>query len=145
MARYFTIDEAERLIPELDRILDEVIQVKRRHEEAELDLSRFTNRIQMMGGSIVHPGDILQIRTRRDGAARELAARIEELQAYGCTLKDVNLGLVDFPTLYRDEEVFLCWRKGESQIDHWHGIREGYRGRKPIDEDFRANHRGGVQ
>ena len=133
------------MLPEIDRLLDEVIEVRRRHTDADNELSRFTNRIQMMGGSIVHPADILQLRTRRDTAARELNERVDALQAYGCTLKDMDLGLVDFPTLYHGEEVCLCWRKGETAIEFWHGPREGYRGRKPIDEEFRANHRGGVQ
>lgn len=145
MARYFSLDEANRLLPEIGRLLDEVIEAKRRQDEADGELGKVTTRIQMMGGSVVHPSEILQLRTRRDGAVRELKERTESLQAYGCTLKDIDLGLVDFPTLYHGEEVCLCWRKGESAIEFWHGPHEGYRGRKPIDEEFRANHRGGVQ
>jgi len=49
---------------------------------------------------------------------------------------------VDFPTLLRGDEVYLCWRLGEPCIGFWHGVDEGFRGRKPVDRDFLDNHRG---
>ena len=57
-------------------------------------------------------------------------------------MKDLDVGLVDFPTLFRGEEVYLCWRMDEDDIDHWHGVNEGFAGRKPIDKHFVDNHRG---
>jgi hypothetical protein len=55
-------------------------------------------------------------------------------------VKDLDTGLLDFPTLYQGREVYLCWRLGESQINYWHGVDEGFAGRKAIDDDFLANH-----
>lgn len=60
----------------------------------------------------------------------------------GCEIKDLNSGVLDFRTLYKGEEVYLCWELGESGISHWHGLQEGFAGRKPVDEEFRRNHRG---
>jgi hypothetical protein len=60
----------------------------------------------------------------------------------GVLIKDLEVGLVDFPTLFRGEEVYLCWRMDEADIDHWHGIHEGFAGRRPIDRHFLDNHRG---
>jgi hypothetical protein len=57
-------------------------------------------------------------------------------------VKDLDTGLVDFPTMYRGVEVCLCWKLGEGAIGYWHGVDEGFRGRKPIDQDFRDQHRG---
>ena len=57
-------------------------------------------------------------------------------------VKDLDVGLIDFPTLYRGEEVYLCWKLGETGIQYWHGIDEGFRGRKKIDRDFLDNHKG---
>jgi hypothetical protein len=57
-------------------------------------------------------------------------------------VKDLELGLLDFPTLYRGKEVCLCWRLGEPEIAFWHEVDEGYKGRKPIDQAFLENHRG---
>ncbi len=55
-------------------------------------------------------------------------------------MKDLDIGLVDFPTLFQGEEVYLCWKLGEAGIRFWHGIDEGFRGRKPIDAEFLEHH-----
>ena len=64
------------------------------------------------------------------------------MQAIGCVVKDLDIGLIDFPTEFRGEEVYLCWKLGEPRIEFWHGVEEGFRGRKAIDQDFRDHHRG---
>lgn len=61
-----------------------------------------------------------------------LADLNEELEKIGCEIKDYHLGLVDFPSLFNGKEIFLCWKLGEEQIDHWHAVDEGYTGRRPI-------------
>ncbi len=85
---------------------------------------------------------IADLRARKDAAARKLkvdsSRRIKEI---GCQLKDIDTGLIDFPTLYRDKEVYLCWKLGESGIGFWHHVEDGFRGRRPIDSEFLANHR----
>jgi hypothetical protein len=67
---------------------------------------------------------------------------MERIEEMGVVVKDLDVGLVDFPTLFRGEEVYLCWRMDEDDIDHWHGVNEGFAGRKPIDQHFVENHRG---
>ncbi len=67
---------------------------------------------------------------------------IERFQDAGCLVKDLEKGLVDFPTLFRGEEVYLCWKLGEESIQFWHGTHEGFAGRKPIDQAFLENHEG---
>ena len=57
---------------------------------------------------------------------------LEEIQKLGGEPKDLGLGLVDFPHLRRGEEVNLCWKYGEREVRHWHGLDEGYTGRKPL-------------
>jgi len=84
----------------------------------------------------------LEARNRRDSAAGRLRAAIEQVQEIGCLIKDIDIGLVDFPTSLRGVEVYLCWKLGESGISFWHGVDEGFRGRKPIDKDFLDNHQG---
>jgi len=59
---------------------------------------------------------------------------IEQVQEFGCVIKDLDMGLIDFPTLLRGVEVYLCWKLGEPTIAHWHGTSEGFASRKPIDE-----------
>ena len=145
MPRYFTLDEAQRLIPEVSGLLDKITENKMRYDEAEEALKKLNNRIMMMGGSLIHPGDILEWRSQKEGAALAMKKAAEDLQSVGCLLKDLDMGLLDFPTLYRGEEVYLCWKRGEHAIEFWHGVTEVFRGRKPIDSEFIANHRGGVQ
>jgi len=66
---------------------------------------------------------------------------VAQLQDLGCLVKDLDTGLVDFPALFRGQEVYLCWKLGEPSIEFWHGVDEGFRGRKAIDSDFRDHSR----
>jgi hypothetical protein len=84
----------------------------------------------------------LELKSERGAAATALKSSIETIHEVGCVVKDLDIGLVDFPTLFRGEEVYLCWKMGESSIQFWHGVDEGFAGRKPIDQDFLDNHRG---
>ena len=65
-----------------------------------------------------------------------LKQAIEKVHEFGCVVKDLDIGLIDFPTLFQGEEVYLCWKLGEAGIRFWHGVNEGFRGRKPIDAGF---------
>jgi hypothetical protein len=85
---------------------------------------------------------LLMTKARREASAAQFKAAIERIQELGCQVKDLDTGLVDFPTLFRGVEVLLCWRLGERGIHFWHGVDEGFRGRKRIDRDFLENHRG---
>jgi hypothetical protein len=63
----------------------------------------------------------------------EAATMVNELEELGVVVKDLDLGLLDFPALREGEEVELCWRVGEDSVEYWHRIGEGFAGRKPID------------
>jgi hypothetical protein len=142
MPRYFTRDEAERLLPKIERLLGEALSLKAEFQESDDALRTTTRDIMMRGGMMMDRDRILKIRERRELSATRLNAVLEAVQEEGCQVKDLDIGLLDFPTLYRGEEVLLCWRLGESRIDFWHGLQEGFRGRKPIDDDFLREHRG---
>ena len=96
----------------------------------------------MMGGVSVDRDRALESRDRRDAAAGQLRAAIDEVQEVGCVVKDLDIGLIDFPTTYRGVEVYLCWKLGETAIEYWHSVDEGFRGRKAIDQDFLDHHEG---
>lgn len=84
----------------------------------------------------------LAINAEDDPEVKRLAHNIEgylkELEEIGCYYKDWNfqLGLVDFPSIINGEEVYLCWRTDEENINYYHGINEGYVSRKPIPEEY---------
>ena len=142
MAKRFTLAEAQRLIPEVDRLLRDALDAKSEYQEAEQAIHEFSERVMMMGGVVVDRDRALAARSRRDEAASRLRERIEAVLETGCLVKDLDIGLVDFPTLFRGVEVYLCWKLGESGIAFWHGVDEGFRGRKAIDQDFLDHHHG---
>ncbi len=142
MPRYFTLQQAEKLLPEVEFTIRQAISHKADHEQAEEEWQSFASRVTMQGGMRVDHSQLMDQKRRRESSARGLKDSIEKIQEYGCVVKDLDIGLIDFPTLYRGEEVYLCWKLGESGIRFWHGVQEGFRGRKAIDPAFLAEHRG---
>ena len=142
MPKRFTLVEAQSLIPQLDRLLRDAVQAKSEYQAAEQVIQEFTERVMMMGGIAVNRDKAVESRSRRDAAAAQLRASIEQVQELGCVIKDLDIGLIDFPTLFRGVEVYLCWKLGESGIEFWHPVDEGFSGRKPIDQDFLDHHQG---
>jgi len=142
MARYFTLLEAERLLPTVERSIRDAIALKNEYQESEENIQRATQRIVSSGGSMVNRDQFRAERARSEAAGDALKKAIEDIHEIGCQVKDLDIGLLDFPTLYRGREVLLCWKLGESGIGYWHGLEEGFRGRKPLDDDFLQNHRG---
>ncbi len=142
MPKHFTLEEAQRLLPQLERSLQEAVSVKNHLDEAEAELRGASERIIMLGGALVNQERLLSQRGRRDALAARLKESIDAIEQSGCLVKDLDLGLVDFPTFFKSEEVYLCWRLGEPRILYWHGVREGFRERKAVDQEFLDNHRG---
>lgn len=142
MARYFRLEQAEGLLPEIERSLRELTSLKRRFEEAERDSRATSERVAMLGGAFPDRDTVVAQRARRETLAARLRESIQAVQQRGWLVKDLDAGLVDFPTLFHGQEVYLCWKLGEPAIRFWHGIEEGFRGRKPIDQEFLDNHRG---
>lgn len=139
---YFTLQQAEALLPEVDRAIREAIELKRVYEDSDETIQSEGRRILLSGGAMVDMNRMRAEGARRDSCAHKLKEAIENIEAFGCEIKDLDIGLIDFRTLYHGQEVYLCWKLGEASIEWWHGITEGFRGRKRIDEEFLRNHRG---
>jgi hypothetical protein len=144
MATYFRIEQAEALLKDVEPAIRTAIELKHFYQEAEAVLRQESERILLSGGAAVDRPRLEAERSRRDTCARKLKDAIEVIQSYGCEVKDLDIGLIDFRCIYKDREVYLCWKLGEPRIEYWHGIEEGFRGRKKIDEDFLRNHRGSM-
>jgi hypothetical protein len=141
MAKRFTLPEAQSLIPRVNRLLNEALLLKPDLDRANAEFNKMKERIHMNGGTLVDRPPFVQVKERRERASQGLRKSIQELIALGVQIKDLDAGLVDFPTTFRGREVYLCWKLGETAIEFWHG-EEGYRGRKPIDQDFLDHHEG---
>jgi hypothetical protein len=98
--------------------------------------------VSQSGGALVHLDQVAQAQARRTALTARLKEAIENIQECGCVIKDLQAGLVDFPTLFEGREVLLCWKVGEKGIHYWHETADGFRGRKPIDRHFLENHHG---
>lgn len=126
----------------MERLLRDLIRFKDAYTDIDSQLSALMQRVSLAGGMIPPREEIAHLRQEKDATARTLKSTFERFQETGCQLKDLDTGLVDFPTLYRDREVYLCWKVGEEGIGFWHHVEDGFRGRRPIDSDFLANHKG---
>lgn len=143
MPKYFTLTECERLLPEVERALRDALFHKNDYEKADQELNSALQKIRVAGGALLDRGAFLTVRSRRDSSGTALKNALERIEQTGALVKDLDIGLIDFLCLYQGREVCLCWKLGESRIEFWHGIEEGFRGRKPIDEEFLKSHRGG--
>jgi hypothetical protein len=142
MPRFFTLQQAEKVLPRVASAIREVISLQTEHERTEAEWHSFSQRLAVMGGVRVDRVQMAEKKNRREEGAVALQQAIERVHEFGCLVKDLNTGLIDFPTLFQGEEVYLCWKLGEPGIQFWHGVNEGFRGRKPIDAVFLEHHRG---
>ncbi len=142
MPHYFTLDQARQLLTAADRLLRQTIALKQEHEHARDQIDDINRKVSMMGGMYVDRENYASLRGKVDSTATRLKEIFSEIEQVGFEVKDLDIGLIDFPTLYRGEEVCLCWKLGEADIEFWHGTTEGFRGRKPIDQEFLDQHRG---
>ena len=142
MPRFFTLTQAQKLLPQVESAIREAITRKAEYDQAEAECQSFSQRLRVTGGMQVDRPRLIQQNSRRDSAASRVKHSIERVHEFGCQIKDLEIGLIDFPALFNGQEVCLCWKLGESGIQFWHGVHEGFRGRKAIDGEFLENHQG---
>lgn len=135
--RTFTLDEAQSLLPVLEALLKRAIESKQAADEVEAGLSALAQRIYLSGGTRVDVGQVARLRAEVDNNTQRVRESIAEIDAIGVQVKDLDSGLLDFPYRLDDDVVLLCWRMGESSIEHWHTMDAGFKGRQPVDERFR--------
>ncbi len=131
--KLFTLKEAEHTRREVEPILLEAIESRRKVTELDEKLAQVANRIMLMGGLVVPYEKTARLRFEREHLGEAIKAALERIEATGCVVKDLDVGLLDFPSVIGNEEVYLCWRLGEDRIRFWHRQDEGFAGRKPID------------
>jgi hypothetical protein len=133
----FTLDEAQSLLPVLESLLKRAIEGKQSAEEVGSGLSDLARRIYLSGGMKVDVTSVARQRAEMEGHLQRVRESIAEIDSIGVQVKDLEGGLLDFPCRLDDEVVLLCWRMGETAIEHWHTVEQGFQGRQPVDERFR--------
>jgi hypothetical protein len=133
--RYFTPEEANELLAEVRPAAEELVE--RRHALMVVTgrRARLVSRIAGNGGDF-DPQEPRELQEELERVAEAVGEAVERLERLGVVVKDADRGLVDFPALRADgEEVLLCWEVGEDEVAYWHGLEEGFAGRKPLPLD----------
>jgi hypothetical protein len=129
--KHFTVDEANEALQLVRPLAEELIAVFKRAQRVEQRAAPL--RAAVAGNGSVAMRERLRDLDRVTADARSrIAALIETIEELGAQVKDLELGLVDFPAEREGETVLLCWRVGEDEIAHWHGLEEGFAGRRPL-------------
>jgi len=133
-SKYFNRHEAEQLLPQIEEYLKVAQEHKKTLDAAQVELTQAASRIMVLGGSYPSYPDLVQKKTEHDQASARIVEAIAKIQETGCQVKDIDEGLIDFPSLIEGQEALLCWKLGEDRIEYWHGLEDGFAGRKRLDD-----------
>ena len=132
--RTFTLNEAQSLLPVLESLLRTAIQAKKVVDETDAEQQALQHRVFLNGGMFLDIVPLAQRKAERAKAEQRARDALAEIDSIGVQVKDLSIGLLDFPCEVEGQTILLCWKLGEKSITHWHGLEEGFAGRKPIDE-----------
>jgi hypothetical protein len=124
----FRVEEANAIVPRLQGLMERLQRGALRLHEEMSDLARETG----VDVATLTPEDLLRRRPAARALIEELDGVVQEIEASGAHLKDIQLGLVDFPAEREGEIVYLCWQFGEPEVGFWHRIDDGFAGRQPL-------------
>lgn len=127
--RLFTLAEATALIPQLESCLTKVKDGRTVLLHTKDEITKACAKAEFGGGSVVGPRYIT--------ALEDLHENLRNIQELGVIVKDLEMGLCDFPHLLEGRIVYLCWKLGEDKIEWWHEITTGFSGRQAIPKDTR--------
>ena len=130
-ARYFTAEQANEALGEVRPLTEELVEHRRALLELQELQSSLNQRIAGNGGN-VEPQELQNVQERLDEEVAGIARCVARIHEAGGLVKDLDAGLVDFPARREGVEVLLCWRLGEDEVGYWHGLEEGFSGRKPL-------------
>jgi hypothetical protein len=132
--RTVTLDEAQSLLPVLESLLRTAINAKKVVDEADAEQQALQHRVFLNGGMFLDIVPLARRKAERAKAEQRAKDALAEIDSIGVQVKDLDIGLLDFPCEVEGQVILLCWKLGEKAITHWHGVQEGFAGRKPIDQ-----------
>ena len=132
--RTFTLQEAESLLPILESLLRRAIDGKKLIETVDNEFQELAHRVFLSGGLFLNIVKVARRKAEREKTIQSVKDAVAEIDATGVQVKDLDIGLLDFPCEVEGRIVLLCWKLGEQGITHWHTPSEGFAGRKPIDD-----------
>jgi hypothetical protein len=129
--REFTLEEANAAVVELRPVVARMVEHGRNLADAQRKQRSLVTQIAGNGGDL-QPSDLRELAETIQAEADAIAACAQEIDAAGAQIKSFEEGLLDFPSRRDGELVLLCWKLGEGEIEYWHGVDEGFAGRKPL-------------
>jgi hypothetical protein len=129
--RQFTLEEANALLPRLSDLLLQIQESKARHDRLEEQAEEYAHHVSSNGHVVERK--LNETRQELAKAAAEVNSLIERVNELGCEVKDIDEGLVDFPSEREGRDVYLCWKLGEPDIRWWHDLEAGFAGRRPLE------------
>jgi len=130
MAHYFTREEAEALLPAISAVLRKIQENRKAILQTQEELDAL--RLQAAGNGHHLHERMIKLQRELSLHAQALRKLADELDSFGCELKDPDLGLIDFLSLRNGREIYLCWHLGEERINFWHYLHTGFAGRQPL-------------
>jgi hypothetical protein len=131
MERIFTVEAANEALTELRPIVERMVEHRRKLAAAQAQQIELVTRIAGNGGDM-SPSDLREVAATIEHEAAAIAECAEQINEAGAQIKSLEEGLLDFPARRGDEDVLLCWKLGEDEIAFWHGVDEGFAGRRPL-------------
>lgn len=122
--KYFTLHEAQALLPIIREELHYLQKLQNEFQEKYVERRTLSNE-----------DDSFELECQLEFLQMEANLHVQNIHNHGVQLKDIDLGLIDFPALINGKEVLLCWKQGENQIEYYHGIHDGFMGRKKINPE----------
>jgi hypothetical protein len=133
-SHYYTVKEANALLPKLTRLLVQMQGQARQHGMVSARIEDVKKTVKSNGHH--NPLEDPMVTQVSNALSEALSDGMEQLEKWDIELKDLSIGLVDFRAMYQGREVYLCWQLGELQVAYWHEVDTGFAGRQPIDENF---------
>jgi hypothetical protein len=128
---YFTVEEANAALEHVRPLAESMVAHRKALAAAGERWNELAGKIAGNGGGLDR-GELAGLQEKIEREQGEVARCIRAIQSHGAQVKDVDTGLLDFPSQRDGTEIELCWQVGEERIEYWHGVEEGFAGRKPL-------------
>jgi hypothetical protein len=130
--RQFSLDEANQLLNELRLELDDLKRMQREAREKYEEMRDMREVGYRPDGNLIMLSDYQETKRQFDHIVAEANRVLSAINQRGCRVTDVDTGLVDFPSEVDGVPVYLCWQKDEPEVGYYHGLEEGFAGRRPL-------------
>jgi hypothetical protein len=131
--RLFSEDEANQALEVVEPLVERLVAARGRFVSEGQRLAQLRRKVAGNGGGL-DPSRVQEVQDAVEEVANEIGLLVADLEAAGVQVKDLDRGLVDFPARHPEsgDLVLLCWHLGEDRVAYWHGLEEGFAGRKPL-------------